>query len=561
MEANRPTSVLIVGGVAAGMSAAARARRLDEHARITVVERGDHVSFANCGLPYHVGGDIDDADDLIVHTPETLRAALGIDVRTRHEAVALDTVARTLTVRTDAGTRLLHYDALILAPGARAVRPPIPGLDSPRVRTLRTVEDAAALRAAADDGARTALVIGAGFIGVETAESLARRGMDVSLVDTAPHPLPPLDGDIAHHVAAELVRLGVDLRTGTAVARITPGADRDTATLTDGTTVEADMIVLATGTVPDTAVFEDAGIACERGAIVVDEHGRTSAPGAWAVGDAAQATDPVTGARRPVALAGPTNRAGRLVADDIMRPDTARPLPVPIGTAIAQVGDLTVALTGANHRDLAASGTGFHTVHLHPKQHAGYFPGAATIHLAVHFRAGDGRLLGAQAVGADGVDKRIDVLATALRAGLAVGDLIDLDLAYAPPYSQAKDPVNIAGLVGSNVLDGTLRLWHAHDLDAVLAEALVLDVRTRAEYDAGHLDAAMLVPHTELRERVGEIRTATAGRPVRVLCESGVRSNLAHRILAQAGFDSAALSGGMMTLRAALGGRLAAVAH
>ncbi|MEV3937326.1 FAD-dependent oxidoreductase [Glycomyces sp. NPDC049804] len=553
-----PVRIVVVGGVAGGMSAAARARRLDERAEIVVLERGAHVSFANCGLPYHVGGEIEDESALLVQTPESLRAALNLDVRTRHEVIGLDTVSKRLTVRTDAGTETLRYDALILSPGAQAVVPPVPGLDSERVRTLRTVEDAVALRRSADLGAAKAVVIGAGFIGVETAEALAGRGIDVTLVEFAPHPLPPLETEMAQPVAAELRRLGIDLRTGVAAERVRPGAEHDLVDLTDGTAVEADLIVLSVGVRPDTEVFERGGISCERGAIVIDDHGRTSVPGVWAVGDAVISTDQVTGAHRPVALAGPANRAGRLVADDILRPGSARPLPRPVGTAIVRAGSLTAALTGANRASLRAAGIAFHTLHLHPKHHAAYFPGAATMHVLLHFREGDGLLLGAQAVGSEGVDKRIDVLATALRAGMGVADLIDLDLAYAPPYGQAKDPVNLAGLIGSNVLDGTLRLWHADDLDRVSDEALVLDVRTRGEYDAGHLPGTMHVPHVELRERLDEVRATAAGRPVRVLCESGVRSNIAHRVLAQAGLDSASLSGGMLTLRAALGDRILA---
>lgn len=550
---SEPMRIVVVGGVAGGMSAAARARRLDERAEIIVLERGAHVSFANCGLPYHVGGEIEDASELLLRTPESLRATLNLDVRTGHEVIGLDTEAKTLTVRTDAGTEPLRYDALLLSPGARAVVPPVPGLDSARVRTLRTVEDAVALRRTADLGAEKAVVIGAGFIGVETAETLANRGLSVSLVELAPHPLPPLEDEMAQPVADELRRLGIDLRTGTAAAEVRPGPDHDVVVLSDGTAIEADMIVLSVGVRPDTETFERAGIACERGAIITDEHGRTSAPGVWAVGDAVASLDAVTGARRPVALAGPANRAGRLVADDILRPGSARAIPRPVGTTILRVGDLTAAFTGANRSSLEDAGIAFHTLHLHPKDHAAYFPGAETLHLLLHFREGDGLLLGAQAVGCDGVDKRIDVLATALRAGMGVADLIDLDLAYAPPYGHAKDPVNLAGMIGADVLDGTLRSWHADELDRVLAETLVLDVRTRSEYDEGHLPGSMLVPHVDLRERLDEVRAAAAGRPVRVLCASGVRSNLAHRILVQEGFDSASLSGGMSTLRAALG--------
>lgn len=547
--------IVVVGGVAGGMSFAARARRLDESAEIIVLERGPHVSFANCGLPYYVGGEIEEQGALLVQTPERLRAALNLDIRIGHDVIALDAAARTVTVRTAAGEQRLPYDELVLAPGASALRPPIAGLDSPRVRTLRTVEDAVALRDEVEQGARRAVVLGAGFIGVEAAEALAAQGLDVALVELAAHVLPPLDDEPAWFVTQKLRRLGIAVHTGVAASAIEPGVHADTVLLADGTRLPADLIVLSVGVRPDTAVFEAAGVACERGAIVVDEHGRTSLPGVRAVGDATVSTDPVTGVRRPVALAGPANRAGRLVADHLLRPEAARAIPQPLGTAIVRVGELTVAMTGAGRAALEAAGIAFHTLQLHPNQHAGYFPGAAAMHLTVHVRASDGRLLGAQAVGAEGVDKRIDVLATALRAGLVVGDLIDLDLAYSPPYGQAKDAVNLAGMVGENVANGTLRLWDARELDAVRAEALILDVRTPAEVATGMLAGALHIPHTELRDRLDEVQDAAAGRAVRVMCASGVRSAIAHRVLAQAGFDSASLNGGMLTLRTVLGDR------
>jgi Uncharacterized NAD(FAD)-dependent dehydrogenases len=298
-------------------------------------------------------------------------------------------------------------------------------------------------------------------------------------------------------------------------------------------------------------------VACERGAIVIDEHGRTSLPSIWAVGDATVSTDAVTGVRRSVALAGPANRAGRLVADDIVRPEAARSLPHPVGTAIVRVGELTAALTGANRAALDEAAVGYRTIHLHPNQHAAYFPGAAKVHLIIHFRQSDGLLLGAHAVGTDGIDKRIDVLATAIRAGMSVEDLIDLDLAYSPPYGQAKDAVNLAGMAGENLRNGTLELWYAQDLDAVQDAALVLDTRTPEEFASGHLPGALNIPHTELRDRFDEVRTAAAGRPIRTMCASGVRSAIAHRFIVQAGFDSASLSGGILTLRAVLGDRAA----
>lgn len=547
--------IVIVGGVAAGMSAAARARRLDETAEIIVLERGAHVSFANCGLPYYVGGEIEQRSSLLVQTPESLRAALDLDVRIGHEAIALDAEAKTLTVRSAEGTELLSYDALVLAPGATAVRPAIEGLDSPRVRTLRTVEDAIVMRETVESGARRAVVLGAGFIGVEAAEALRLQGLDVDVVEFAPHVLPPLETEIAAGVTAELRRLGITVHDGIAAQAIEPATDgrSDAVVLSDGTRLDAELIVLSVGVRPETAVFEAAGVACERGAMIVDEHGRTNLPGVYAAGDAVVSTDKVTGIRRPVALAGPANRAGRLIADHIVRSETARPIPNPIGTAIVRVGELTAAMTGANRAALAQAGIEFETLHLHPAHHAGYFPGASQMTLVVHIRTGDGLLLGAQGLGAAGVDKRIDVLATAIRAGMTAGELIDLDLAYSPVYGSAKDPVNMIGMVGENVTDGTLKLWYAEQWEALREQTLVLDVRSVGEYTSGHLPGSLNIPHTELRERLDEVRETAAGRAVRVLCGSGVRSHIAHRLLTQAGFDSASLSGGMLTVRAVLG--------
>jgi NADPH-dependent 2,4-dienoyl-CoA reductase/sulfur reductase-like enzyme/rhodanese-related sulfurtransferase len=533
--------LIIVGGVAGGMSCAARARRLDESAEIIVLERGDAVSFANCGLPYFVGGEIEDAGSLLVQTPEKLEAALSLDVRTNHDVIGVDTASRQVTVQTPSGTKAFAYDALVLSPGAQALRPPLPGLDSPRVHTLRTIGDALELRAAVTSGASRAVVLGAGFIGVEAAEALRRQGLSVDVVELFPHVLPPMEPEMASLLADEMRRNGMTLHEGIAAAEVVPGVDEDVVVLTDGTRLPADLIVLSVGVRPDTAVFEAAGIACERGALTVDEHGRTSAEGVWAVGDAVASIDAVTGVHRPVALAGPANRAGRLIADDIFHPETARPVPHPVGTAIVRMGALTAAMTGANRAALDAASIAYETVHLHPNHHAGYFPGAQPIHLVIHFARTDGLVLGAQAVGA-----------TVIRNRMPIGDLIDLDLSYSPPYGQAKDPINLAGMEGDNVLSGVIRLWYPADLDEVMSSSLVLDVRSAAEFATGHLSAALNIPHTELRGRLDEVRSAALGRPVRVMCASGVRSYIAHRVLTADGFDSATLSGGMQTLRAAL---------
>lgn len=545
--------IVIVGGVAGGMSCAARARRLDEHAEIVLLERGGHVSVATCGLPYHVSGEITDASPLQVHTPASLAASLDLDVRVRHEVTGLDVEARTVTVRSEQGTRTLAYDALVLSPGSLPARPPIPGMDSPRIRTLRTIHDAQRLMADIDMGAGRAVVLGGGFIGLEVAEALRRRGLDVTVVEAAEHVLPALEPEIAPRVTAELRTMGVRVRGGIAATAIHHGPAQDTVALGDGSMLPADIVMVSVGVRPDTVVFEAAGIACERGAIVVDEHGRTSAPGVWAVGDAVASVDAVTGVRAPVTLAGPANRAGRQVADDILRPSMARPLPAPLATAVVRVGSVTVATTGASRARLDAQGIEHHTIHIHPNDHAGYFPGAHAIRLVVHFRPGDGLLLGAQAVGRSGVDKRIDVLATAMRARMTIADLIDLDLAYAPPYGQAKDAVNLAGMLGEDVLHGSVALWYPADLEEVTASALVIDVRGPAEFATGHLPGTVNIPHTRLRQRLDEVRRLAAGRAVRLVCASGFRSHLAHRVLAQEGFDSATLSGGMITLLDARG--------
>ncbi len=545
--------IVVVGGVAGGMSAAARARRLSEAAEIIVLERGGEVSFANCGLPYFVGGEIEDESQLLVQTPASLKASLGIDVRVNTEVISLDANTRTLTISDSDGRSTLTYDELILSPGASAVRPPLPGLDSPRVHTLRTVPDAVGLKQATE-AARTAVVLGAGFIGLEAAEALAARGLRTTVVELAPHVLPPLEVEMAQLVRDELVSLGITVHDGISADAVERGDDHDTVVLADGTRIDADIIVLSVGVRPDTRVWEAAGVACDRGAILIDELGHTSIPGVWAVGDAAVSADLVTGARRPVALAGPANRAGRLVADAIMG-KRSHTLPNLTGTAIVRVGEVTAALTGANRRALDEAGMDYQSVHLHPLNHAGYFPGATQIHLILHF-APDGKVLGAQAVGHDGVDKRIDVLAVAIQAGFTVHDLIDLDLAYSPPYGSAKDPVNMAGMMASNVLDGTLKLWHASDVDHVLAHSLVLDVRSADEVAGGCLPGALNIPHTELRSRMEEVRRAAGGRSVSVVCASGVRSYLAHRQLVQAGLEAANLSGGMLTLRATLGDRV-----
>lgn len=550
--------VVVVGGVAGGMSAAARLRRRDEEADIIVVERGPYVSFANCGLPYYVGGEIVDPARLLLHTPQSLKAALNLDVRINSEASAINPAAHAVRVtNTKTGEAYtISYDYLILTPGAFAARPPIDGLDSARVHTLRTVDDALALR---ETPGTRALVLGAGFIGIEAAEALAHRGFETHLVEFAEHVLPPLEVEMATLVTQELRALGVHVHAGVAAQSISHGDDHDSVTLSDGTELSADVIVLSTGVRPDTAIAEAAGIETRGGYILVDQHGRTSAGDIYAIGDATVGRDH----DRPVALAGPANRGGRLIADAIADAAsgtvTARPIPRPQGTAIVRVGGLTAAMTGENRQALDAAGTQYFTVHTHANQHAGYFPDAKPVHILMHVGT-SGQILGAQAAGADGVDRRIDVIATAMRAGLKAPDLIDLDLAYAPPYGQAKDPVNQTGMVAHNVLTGELVLTGP---DALTEETPILDVRTPGEYATGHMPNSLNIPHTQLRDRLDEVRTwvdeSVGERPFVVMCAVGVRSWIGYRIVRAAGFNVTMLSGGIQTLRAWLGDRADAV--
>jgi NADPH-dependent 2,4-dienoyl-CoA reductase/sulfur reductase-like enzyme/rhodanese-related sulfurtransferase len=550
--------VVVVGGVAGGMSFAARARRLAEDAQIVVLERDPYVSYANCGLPYHLAGEIPHRESLLLHTPQSLAAALGLDVRTGHEVVGIDTAGRTVTVRRrqDGQEYTESYDALVLSTGATPIIPPVPGADLPQVRVLRTVPDVDALRTLVDGGAHRAVVAGAGFIGLEAAEALHHRGLAVTVVDLADQVLPPLDPEMARSVEQALVRAGVDVRTSTSVTAVTPGTLTGLAggegevcvRLSDGSELPADLVLLSVGVRPETTLAHAAGLDLgERGAIRVDEHLRTSADGVYAVGDAIEVVDAVTGQPAVVPLAGPANRQGRAAANHLFgRPGGRTPV---LGTAIVRVFDTVAATTGRNSKSLTAAGIAHHAVHLHPGHHAGYYPGARPLHLKLVF-APDGRVLGAQATGSEGVDKRIDVIATAIRAGLTVHELAELELAYAPPFGSAKDPVNMAGFAASNVVDGDFALWHGTELDADGAPTdgtVLLDVRSPEEFDRGHLPGALNIPHTQLRDRLDEV---PPGVPVSVYCASGFRSYLALRVLRQSGWhDVRSLSGGLTTLK------------
>ncbi|QCX73990.1 Coenzyme A disulfide reductase [Streptomyces sp. YIM 121038] len=537
--------VVIVGGVAGGMSAATRLRRLEEDAEIVVLERGAHVSYANCGLPYYLGGVIEERDALLLQTPEALRARFGLDVRVRSEAVSIDLAARTVRVRdlVGGGEYEEAYDRLVLSPGARPFVPDLPGIE--RARTLRDVADADRVAADLDAGARTAVVVGAGFIGVEAAENLRERGLTVTLVELADQVLPPLDAEMAAPLTTELRAHGVRVELGAQPAAVGP----DQVTLADGRTLAADLVVLAIGVRPETALARAAGLAVgPRGGIAVDACQRTSDPRVYAVGDAAEKRDALTGEPALVPLANLANRHGRLVADVIAgRPVRAREA---AGTAVVKVFGRTAAATGWNEKRLRAAGRPYQAVHLHPGSHAGYYPGASPIALKVLYDPDDLRILGAQAVGTEGVEKRVDVIATAMAGGLTAPDLADLELAYAPPYGSAKDSVNMAGMIAENLATGTGRAVQWHELDAALADgAALIDVRTAAEHARGSIPGALNIPVDQLRDRLDEI---PAGQPLIVHCQVGLRGHTAARLLTQlTGRPTANLDGGYATWAAA----------
>jgi NADPH-dependent 2,4-dienoyl-CoA reductase/sulfur reductase-like enzyme/rhodanese-related sulfurtransferase len=549
--------IVVVGGVAAGMSCAARTRRLDEFADIVVFERAQHVSFANCGLPYHIGEVIPDREQLLLQTPASLRASLDLDVRTGTEVLAIDRTARSVRVRVLASGEEYDqpYDKLVLCPGATPVVPPLPGIELPGIHVLRRIGDMDRIKAAVDgtgmagpSPVRHAVVIGAGYIGLEVAENLRHRGVEVAVVELADQLMPPLDRELTATLADHVRAHGVELRIGTrATAFETTPDGRLRVALDDGEVVVTDLVLLAAGVRPNTDLAVDAGLALgPRGGIAVDDHLRTSDPDVYAAGDAVEVAHHVLPGSWLIPLAGPANRQGRVVADNLCGRDTT--FGTVQGTAVVKVFDMVAGGTGANEKQLVAAGVPFERVHLHPSGHAGYYPGTASMHLKLLFAPDTGRVLGAGIVGYDGVDKRLDVLATAIRAGLSVYDLEHLELAYAPPFGSAKDPVNMAGFLGANLLRGDIRLWYADEYPAAIEGARVVDVRGPEEFAAWHLPEADLVPLPTLR-RVQE--DWDRAQPVRLYCGVGFRSYLAYRALVQRGFtDVRTLSGGMTTFRA-----------
>lgn len=554
--------LVVVGGVAAGASVAARARRLDETAEIIVFERGHHVSFANCGLPYHVGEVITDRDRLLLQTPQSLRESLNIDVRVGTEVIAIDPQARTVTVReVDSANEYSEgYDYLALTPGAVPVRPPLAGIDHPAIETLRRIGDMDRIKARVDRelagqkaGRREpvrAVVIGAGYIGLEMAENLHHRGVRVDVVERADQILPPVDREVSIPVEQHLRGRGISVHLSTTAAAFAPlPDDRVGVELNSGTTIPADLVILAAGVRPDTTLAVAAGLELgEHGGIAVDTHMRTSDPHIWAAGDAVETPNPVLPGSYLNPLAGPANRQARVAAENICGRKTEYLSTQ--GTSIVKVFEMVAGGTGPTERQLKAAGIDYRAVHVHPSGHAGYYPGTAMMHLKVLFDPDDGRIFGAQACGFDGIDKRLDLLAMAVRQGMTVYDLEHQELAYAPPFGSAKDPINMAGFVASNVLRGDLRLWYSEDFPAATDGALLVDVRTPEEYGLWHIPGAVNIPLATLRDAIAD-GDVDRSRPVRVYCAVGFRSYLAYRILVQKGFDDvAALSGGSTTFKA-----------
>ena len=535
---------VIVGGVAGGMSAATRLRRLDEQAEIVVFERSGYVSFANCGLPYYVGGVIEKRSALLLQTPESLAARFNIDVRVGHEVTAIDRAAKTVSVRNVATgqTATEAYDHLVLSPGAAPFVPDIPGKE--RAYALRNIEDVDRMDSAIgvvegeEDPHRTAVVMGAGFIGLEVAENLAHRGWATTVVELADQVMAPLDPEMAALVQKRLEANGVRVVLGASVVEILPRE----AVLSTGERLDASLVVAAIGVRPESKLARDAGLeVSDRGGIVVDARQRTSDPHIYAVGDAVLKTDAVSGAATPNWLANPANRQGRLVADVIAGRDVSfKPV---LNTAIVGLFGLQAAATGWNEKRARAEGRAVRVIHTHPADHAGYYPGAKGMSLKLVVDADTDAILGAQGVGESGVDKRIDVIATAMRGGLTASDLADLELSYAPQFGSAKDPVNMLGMIAENLAAGIVETVQWHEIeDAAAAGVQIVDVRTPGEYRRGTLPGAVNIPVDDLRARIDEVADGAI-----VHCQVGLRGYIAARILAQHGRRVRNLDGGYRT--------------
>ncbi|NBI68241.1 CoA-disulfide reductase [Pseudoflavonifractor sp. 60] len=537
--------VVIVGGVAGGATAAARIRRLDEQAEIVVFERSGYISYANCGLPYYIGDVITDPSALTLQTPESFFSRFRVNMKVRHEVTAIHPDQKTVSVKNLETGEVFEesYDKLLLSPGAQPTQPRLPGVGLDRVFTLRTVEDTFRIKEHVHTHhPKSAVLAGGGFIGLELAENLRELGIEVTIVQRPRQLMNPFDPDMAAFIHNEMRRHGVKLVLGRTVEGFSENGSGVDVLLKDEAPLHADMVVLAIGVTPDTALAKEAGLELGiKGSIVVNDRMETSIPDIYAVGDAVQVKHFVTGQDALISLAGPANRQGRIAAGNICGGDSR--YPGSQGSSVIKVFDMTAAVTGVNETHAKKAGLDVDKVILSPMSHAGYYPGGKLMTMKVVFEKGTYRLLGAQIVGYEGVDKRIDVLATAIHAGLNATELKDLDLAYAPPYSSAKDPVNMAGFMADNIKQGILKQWLLEDLNRLPRDGSVtlLDVRTVGEYSAGHIDGFLHIPVDELRERLDEVER---GKPVYVICQSGLRSYIACQILSGYGYEAYNFAGG-----------------
>jgi NADPH-dependent 2,4-dienoyl-CoA reductase/sulfur reductase-like enzyme/rhodanese-related sulfurtransferase len=530
--------IIVIGGVAGGMSAATRLRRLDAEAEIVVLEKSGYVSYANCGLPYYVGGVIEEENDLLLQTPASLHARFRLDVRVLTEALIIDPVKKEVSVQDlQSGNRYtLAYDKLVLSPGASPIVPPMPGVE--RALTLRTVEDVERIVAQVLAKPQSAVVIGGGFIGVEIAENLIHKGIQTSVIEASDQVLAPLDPEMATLVAKEMRLQKVDLRLGVSVSAINPKS----VTLSDGVEIPAELVILAIGVKPDTSLAKNAGLLIgSRNGIKVDEFNRTSNPDIYAIGDVAEKTDALDGEATLVPLANLANRHGRVVADHI-NGRIVRPVKT-IGTAIVKVFDLMIATTGWNEKRLKVSGRPYTSIHTHPNSHAGYYPDAKQMTLKLIFDPQSGEILGAQGVGIEGVDKRIDVISTAIRGDITAPELADLELAYAPPFGSAKDPVNMLGYMAENVISGLIETAQWNQIEEFRDKGYeLIDVRTEGEFDRGSIPGAINIPVDEIRERQSEI----SNKNLLVTCQVGQRGHTASLLLKELGFNAVNLDGGYL---------------
>ncbi len=537
--------IVIVGGVAGGATAAARIRRLDERAEIVVFERSGYISYANCGLPYYIGDTITDPEELTLQTPESFFLRFRVDMKVRHEVTAIHPEKKSVSVRNLETGEVFEeaYDKLILSPGAKPAQPRLPGVGIDKLFTLRTVEDTFCIKEYINrHHPRSAVLAGGGFIGLELAENLRELGLEVTIVQRPRQLMNPFDADMASFIHSKMREHGVKLALGYTVEGFEEKDGGVDVLLKDNGPLHGDMVVLAIGVTPDTALAKEAGLELGlKGSIVVNDRMETSVPDIYAAGDAVLVKHYVTGQDALISLAGPANKQGRIIADNICGGDSR--YPGSQGSSVIKVFDMTAAVTGINETNARRAGLDVDSVILSPMSHAGYYPGGKAMTMKVVFEKKTFRLLGAQIVGYEGVDKRIDVLATAIHAGMKATQLKDLDLAYAPPYSSAKDPVNMAGFMIDNIARGVVKQWHLEDVDRLPRDGSVtlLDTRTVGEYSRGHIEGFQNIPVDELRERLDEMEK---GKPVYVICQSGLRSYIASRILEGNGYEAYNFSGG-----------------